>query len=58
MTKDEEIAELKAAFQVFSESSDILAKSYLGLQEQVKLLSNQLEQSEKTAVKNRIKIVF
>ena len=47
MTKDEEIAELKAAFQTFSESSDILAKSYLGLQEQVKLLSNQLEQSEK-----------
>ena len=47
MTKDEEIAELKAAFQTFSESSDILAKSYLGLQEQVKLLANQLEQSEK-----------
>ncbi|REG82924.1 sensor histidine kinase [Marinomonas pollencensis] len=46
MTKDEEIAELKAAFQVFSESSDALAKSYLDLQEQVAQLSAQLEQSE------------
>lgn len=46
MTKDEEIAELKAAFQAFSESSDLLAKSYLDLQEQVEHLSIQLEKSE------------
>lgn len=46
MTKDEEIAELKAAFKVFSESSDVLAKSYLDLQTQVELLSSQLEKSE------------
>jgi len=46
VTKDEEIAELKAAFQVFSESSDVLAKSYLDLQEQVAQLSAQLEKSE------------
>ncbi|MEL0625070.1 PAS domain-containing protein, partial [Marinomonas arenicola] len=35
-----------AAFQVFSESSDVLAKSYLDLQEQVAQLSAQLEKSE------------
>ncbi|MEL0637925.1 HAMP domain-containing sensor histidine kinase [Marinomonas sp. TI.3.20] len=46
MTKDEEIAELKAAFQAFSESSEVLAKSYLDLQEQVAQLSIQLEKSE------------
>ncbi len=47
MTKDEEIAELKAAFKAFSESSDMLAKSYLDLQQEVAQLSRQLEQSER-----------
>lgn len=47
MTKDEEIAELKAAFKAFSESSDMLAKSYLDLQQEVARLSQQLEQSER-----------
>ncbi|WP_417527201.1 sensor histidine kinase [Marinomonas shanghaiensis] len=47
MTKDEEIAELKAAFKAFSESSDVLAKSYLDLQQEVVRLYEQLEKSEK-----------
>ena len=46
MTKDEEIAELKAAFKTFSESSDALAKSYLDLQQEVTRLYDQLEKSE------------
>ena len=46
MTKDEEIAELKAAFKAFTESSDILAKSYLDLQQEVVRLYDQLEKSE------------
>ena len=46
MTKDEEIAELKAAFKAFSESSDVLAKSYLDLQQEVSRLYEQLEKSE------------
>ncbi|MBJ7536810.1 sensor histidine kinase [Marinomonas transparens] len=46
MTKDEEIAELKAAFKAFSESSDVLAKSYLDLQQEVVRLSQQLEKAE------------
>jgi two-component system sensor histidine kinase FlrB len=46
VTKDEEIAELKTAFKEFSESSDVLARSYLDLQNQVAHLSNQLEKSE------------
>lgn len=46
MTKDEEIAELKAAFKTFTESSDILAKSYLDLQQEVVRLYEQLEKSE------------
>ncbi|ETI61539.1 sensor histidine kinase [Marinomonas profundimaris] len=46
MTKDEEIAELKTAFKAFSESSDILAKSYLDLQQEVVRLYEQLEKSE------------
>ena len=46
MTKDEEIAELKAAFKAFSESSDVLAKSYLDLQQEVVRLYEQLEKSE------------
>ncbi|SBS26385.1 Sporulation kinase A [Marinomonas spartinae] len=58
MTKDEEIAELKAAFYAFSESSEILAKSYLDLQKQVEQLSAQLEKSEQDRLeeqdKNRV----
>ncbi|KZN12938.1 sensor histidine kinase [Marinomonas sp. TW1] len=46
MTKDEEIAELKAAFKAFSESSDVLAKSYLDLQQEVVRLQEQLQKSE------------
>jgi two-component system sensor histidine kinase FlrB len=46
VTKDEEIAELKAAFKAFSESSDVLAKSYLDLQQEVVRLYEQLEKSE------------
>ncbi|NLQ16529.1 PAS domain-containing protein [Marinomonas sp. M1K-6] len=46
MTKDEEIAELKTAFKAFSESSDVLAKSYLDLQQEVVRLYDQLEKSE------------
>ncbi|BFM49325.1 ATP-binding protein [Marinomonas sp. THO17] len=46
MTKDEEIAELKAAFKAFSESSDVLTKSYLDLQQEVARLHQQLEQVE------------
>ncbi|NLU98672.1 PAS domain-containing sensor histidine kinase [Marinomonas sp. UCMA 3892] len=46
MTKDEEIAELKTAFKAFSESSDVLAKSYLDLQQEVVRLYEQLEKSE------------
>jgi len=46
VTKDEEIAELKAAFKAFSESSDVLAKSYLDLQQEVSRLYEQLEKSE------------
>ena len=46
MTKDEEIAELKAAFKVFSESSEVLTKSYLDLQNEVSHLSDLLEKSE------------
>jgi two-component system, sensor histidine kinase FlrB len=46
VTKDEEIAELKAAFKAFSESSDVLAKSYLDLQQEVVRLYDQLEKSE------------
>ncbi|MBR7888700.1 PAS domain-containing protein [Marinomonas sp. A79] len=47
MTKDEEIAELKAAFAAFSESSDVLAKSYVDLQGEVARLYQQLEKSER-----------
>lgn len=47
MTKDEEIAELKTAFKVFSDSSDALAKSYLDLQQEVARLYDQLEKSER-----------
>lgn len=46
MTKDEEIAELKTAFKAFSESSDVLAKSYVDLQQEVVRLYEQLEKSE------------
>jgi two-component system sensor histidine kinase FlrB len=46
VTKDEEIAELKTAFKAFSESSDVLAKSYLDLQQEVVRLYDQLEKSE------------
>jgi|TARA_R110001606_G_scaffold383969_1_gene546503 two-component system sensor histidine kinase FlrB len=46
VTKDEEIAELKTAFKAFSESSDVLAKSYLDLQQEVVRLYEQLEKSE------------
>lgn len=46
MTKDEEIAELKAAFTAFTESSDVLAKSYLDLQNEVARLYKQLEKTE------------
>ncbi|ETX10908.1 histidine kinase [Marinomonas ushuaiensis DSM 15871] len=46
MTKDEEIAELKAAFKAFTESSDVLAKSYLDLQQEVVRLYDQLDRSE------------
>ncbi|PYF81742.1 MULTISPECIES: PAS domain-containing sensor histidine kinase [Marinomonas] len=46
MTKDEEIAELKAAFKAFSESSDVLAKSYVDLQHEVARLYDQLEKLE------------
>ncbi|GAB3480889.1 sensor histidine kinase [Marinomonas epiphytica] len=58
MNKDEEIAELKAAFQAFSESSEVLAKSYLDLQQEVARLSEQLalaEQAKKQEEdKNRV----
>lgn len=46
MTKDEEIAELKSAFKAFTESSDVLTKSYLDLQQEVARLSDQLEKTE------------
>jgi len=46
VTKDEEIAELKTAFKAFSESSEVLAKSYLDLQQEVVRLYDQLEKSE------------
>jgi two-component system sensor histidine kinase FlrB len=46
VTKDEEIAELKSAFKAFTESSDILAKSYLDLQQEVTRLYDQLEKAE------------
>ncbi|RBP81768.1 PAS domain-containing protein [Marinomonas rhizomae] len=46
MTKDEEIAELKTAFKAFSESSDVLAKSYLDLQQEVVRLYEKLEKAE------------
>lgn len=46
MTKDEEIAELKSAFKAFTESSDVLTKSYLDLQQEVSRLYEQLEKTE------------
>lgn len=46
MTKDEEIAELKAAFKAFSESSKVLTQSYSDLQQEVEHLSQQLERAE------------
>ncbi|MCV2401400.1 ATP-binding protein [Marinomonas sp. C2222] len=46
MTKDEEIAELKAAFKAFTESSEVLTQSYLELQQEVTRLSEQLAASE------------
>lgn len=42
MTKDEEIAALKHAFEMFSQSSDTLSRSYEQLQEQVSILSQKL----------------
>lgn len=47
MTKDEEIAALKAAFQEFSESSAILTQSYNDLHEQAVILSERLALAEK-----------
>lgn len=46
MTKDEEIRALKAAFEEFTQSSQVLANSYNELQGQVAELAQKLAQSE------------
>lgn len=46
MTKDEEIRALKAAFEEFTQTSQILANSYNELQNQVAELAQKLAQSE------------
>ncbi|ADZ92457.1 sensor histidine kinase [Marinomonas mediterranea] len=50
MTKDEEITQLKEAFESFKETSEVLSQSYADLQGQVAILSERLAQSERAKI--------